>query len=43
MDLPYGEALMSRNVHCPMLQSFTEEDTGDIVHALGKVAAHYRK
>ena len=43
VDLPYGEALMSRNVHFATLQSFTEEDTGDIVHALGKVAAHYRK
>ena len=34
---------MSRNINFGMLQSFTEEDTGDIVHALSKVAAHYRK
>ena len=42
VKLPYGEELMGRTVSFSMLPSFSEEDVGDIIHALRKVAIHYR-
>ena len=40
---PYGEELISRHVGMSMLPSFTEEDVGDIIQAISKVAVHYRR
>ena len=34
---------MSRNVSFSMVQSFTENDTSDIVEALRKVVVYYRR
>lgn len=43
VTLPHGEKLMSRNVSFSMVQSFTENDTSDIVEALRKVVVYYRR
>ena len=40
---PYGEDLISRYVGMGMRPSFTEEDVGDIIQAIRKVALHYRR
>ena len=43
VDCPNGEELISRYVGMGMRPSFTEEDVGDIVHAIRKVAVHFRR
>ena len=40
--LPYGEELMARGVTLSMRPSFGEEDIGDIIHAMRKVAAAFK-
>ena len=34
---------MSRNVGFSMVPTMTEDDVGDVIQALRKVAGHYRK
>ncbi len=41
-EVPYGEQLMARGVGIQMRPSFTEEDVGDIIHAIRKVADAFR-
>ena len=43
VECPYGEELMGRGVGIAMKASFTEEDVGDIIQAIRKVADHYRR
>ena len=40
--LPYGEELMARGVTLSMRPSFGEEDIGDIIHAMRKVADAFK-
>ena len=39
---PKGEEMMKRTINIQMIPTFTEEDIADIVHAIRKVAIHYR-
>ena len=43
VECPYGEELMGRGVGIAMKASFTEEDVGDIIQSIRKVADHYRR
>ena len=43
VECPYGEALMSRGIGFSMVPTMTEDDVGDVIQALRKVAGHYRK
>ncbi len=40
---PYGEELMTRQINFSMVPSLAEEDVGEIIQAIRKVALHYRK
>lgn len=40
--VPYGEELMARGVTLSMRPSFSEEDVGDIIHAMRKVADAFK-
>ncbi len=41
-QVPYGEQLMARGVTLQMRPSFSEEDVGDIIHAMRKVGDVFR-
>ena len=41
-ECPYGEDIMGRGVELSILASFTEEDVGNIIDAIRKVALHFR-
>ena len=42
VDCPYGEELMGRGIQLSMNATFTENDLGDIIQGIRKVAGYYR-
>ena len=43
VECPYGEDLMGRGLNFSMKATFTEDDLGDVIQAIRKVADHYRR
>jgi len=42
-EYPVAEDAYERLISLPMFPAMSDEDVQDVIHAVGKVAAHFRK